>query len=83
MDSGSFHDSLLAVGEYTSPSSTIAMYLPQTEQWLTVAQLPTPREGCICVVLPETQEMMVVGGVDENGDYIKTIDICTLDCITE
>ena len=79
----SFHGSLLTVGEYGSPSSTIAMYLPQTEQWLTVAQLPTPRKGCACVVLPETQEMMVVGGSDENDDYIKTVDICTLDCITE
>ena len=79
----SFHGSLLAVGGWTSPSSTIAMYLPQTEQWLTVAQLPSPRSNCTCVVLPETGEMMVVGGQDENGDYIKTIDICTLDCITE
>ena len=74
----SFHGSLLAVGECDSPSSTIAMYLPQTEQWLTVAQLPTPRSDCTCVVLPETQEIMVVGGSDENEDYIKTIDICSL-----
>ena len=79
----SFHGSLIAVGEYDSPSSTIAMYLPQTEQWLTVAQLPSPRNGCMCVVIPETGEMMVVGGLDENRDYINTIDICTLDCITE
>ena len=73
-----FHGSLLAVGAIESPSSTIAMYLPQTEQWLTVAQLPTQREGCTCVVLPETWELMVVGGYDENRDYIKTIDIFTL-----
>ena len=72
----SFHGSLLAVGAWDSPSSTIAMYLPQTEQWLTVAQLPTPRDGCTCVVLRETQEMMVVGG--SNDACIKTIDICTL-----
>ena len=72
----SFHDSLLAVGECGSTSSTIAMYLPQTEQWLTVAQLPSPRNGRTCVVLPTTGELMVVGG--RNGDYIKTIDICTL-----
>ena len=75
----SFHGSLLAVGEYGSPSSTIAMYLPQTELWLTVAQLPSPRSACTYVVLPETGEMMMVGGYDENEDYIKTIDICTLD----
>ena len=74
----SFHGSLLAVGERFSPSSIIAMYLPQIEQWLTVAQLPTPRDGCAHVVLPETGEMMVVGGYNKNGDYIKTIDSCTL-----
>ena len=40
-----------------------------------VAQLPTPRKGCICVVLPETEEMMVIGGRDENKKVTKTIDI--------
>ena len=58
----SFHGSLLAVGALNSLSSTIAMYLPQTEQWQTVAQLPTPRDGCVCVTLPNTGEMMIVGG---------------------
>ena len=71
----SFHGYLLAVGSGGSPSSTIAMYLPLSEQWLTVAQLPTPRDGCTCVVLPETEELMVIGGRDENGIYIKTMDI--------
>ena len=79
----SFHGSLLAVGAWDSPSSTIAMYLPQTEQWQTVAQLPSPRRGCTCVVLPETGKLMVIGGWDKNRDYMKTIDICTLDCVTE
>ena len=74
----SFYGSLLTVGTSYSPSSSIAMYLPQTEQWLTVAQLPTPRNACTCVVLPETRELMVVGGRNENEDYIKTIDICYL-----
>ena len=72
----SFHGCLLTVGEFGSPSSTISMYLPHTEQWLPVAQLPTPRRGCSCVVLPETEEMMVIGGQYENGEFIKTIDIC-------
>ena len=76
----SFHDLLLAVGACNSSSSTIAMYLPQTEQWLTVAQLPSPRNTCTCVILPETGELMVVGGTGKNGE---SIDICTLDCITE
>ena len=72
----SFHGYLLAVGSGGSPSSTIAMYLPLSEQWLTVAQLPTPRDGCTCVVLPETEGVMVIGGVDKNSKVIKSIDIC-------
>ena len=72
----SFHGYLLPLGARHFPSSTISMYLPHTEQWLPVAQLPTPRNGCTCVVLPETEEMMVIGGRDENRKFIKTIDIC-------
>ena len=64
-----FHGCLLTVGAGGSrPSSTISMYLPHTEQWLPVAQLPTPRRGCTCV-LPETEEMMVIGGRDENKKF--------------
>ena len=74
----SFHGYLLTVGARDSPSSTISMYLPHNEQWLPVARLPAPRNGCTCVVLPETKEMMVICGQDETNKYIKTIDICTL-----
>ena len=73
----SFHGHLLTVGAGYSPSSTISMYLPHTEQWLPVAQIPTPRRACTCVILQETEEMMVIGGWDENKKFIKTIDICT------
>ena len=61
-------------------SSTIAMYLPQTEQWLKVAELPTPRCACTCTLLPETEELMVIGGKHKDyfGAYIKSIDLCTL-----
>ena len=52
----SFHGYLLTVGAWFSPSSIISMYLPHTEQWLPVAELPTPRDGCTCVVLPETED---------------------------
>ena len=74
----SFHGYLLTVAAWDSPSSTISMYLPHTEQWMPVAQLPTPRDRCTCVVLPDNREMMVIGGLDENDKFIKTIDICTL-----
>ena len=68
--------SLVAMGGYPA-SSTIAMYLPQTEQWLKVAELPTPRYGCTCALLPETGELMVIGGWDKDEDYIKSIALCT------
>ena len=67
--------SLVAMGDYPAPS-TIAMYLPQTEQWLKVAELPTPRYRCTCALLPETEELMVIGGLDKG--YIRSIDLCTL-----
>ena len=69
--------SLVAMGGDPA-SSTIAMYLPQTEQWLKVAELPTPRRGCTCALLPETEELMVIGGGDKDYNYIRSIALCTL-----
>ena len=69
--------SLVAMGGDPSPS-TIAMYLPQTEQWLKVAELLTLCYHCTCAFFPETEKLMVIGGEDENEDYIKSIDLCTL-----
>ena len=59
-------------------SSTIAMYFPQTEQWLKVAELPTPHCWCTCALLSKTEELMVISGWDMNEHYIKSIDLCTL-----
>ena len=69
--------SLVAMGDDPA-SSTIAMYLPQTEQWLKVAELPTPRYLCTCALLPETGELMVIGGRDKDRHFIRSIDLCTL-----
>ena len=74
----SLQGSLVAVGGRYPASSSIAMYLPHMEQWLEVAQLPTPRQICTCAILPETQQLMVIGGLDENEEYVKIIDLCTL-----
>ena len=74
----SFHGHLLAVGAGGSPSSTIAMYLPHTQQWQKVAELPTPRCGCTCCFLPATKQLLVFGGQDENHGPIFTMDICEL-----
>lgn len=74
-----FDSTLLAVGASDNPSSTIAMYIPLTQQWLPVSQLPTPRRGAAVIILPETDSesgttMMVVGGVSQSNDYIKTVN---------
>ena len=69
--------SLVAVGGRPA-SSSIAMYLPHMEQWLEVAQFPTPRQYCTCVTLPETHQLMVIGGQDENKKCVKRIDLYTL-----
>ena len=69
--------SLVAVGGRRA-SSSIAMYLPHIEQWLEVARLPIPRQFCTCVIHPETQKLMVIGGADENGKCVKSIDLCTV-----
>ena len=73
----SFHGSLIALGGDLL-SSTVTMYIPQTKQWLKVAKLPIPRRSCTCAVIPETEELMVIGGRDKNNDDIKSIDLCTL-----
>ena len=71
--------SLVVIGGDPAPSN-IAMYLPQTEQWLKVAEVPTPHCACTCALLPDTEELMVIGGKDNDvlGNYIKRIDLCTL-----
>ena len=74
----SLNGSLVAIGSGGGPaSSTIAMYLPQTEQWLKVAELPTPRRDCTCAFLLKTKELMVISGWNKNNVYVKSIDLCT------
>lgn len=72
------HHSLVALGG-TPASAAMFMYLPQTEQWLQVAKLPNPRHYCMCALLPETEELMVIGGWQEYEykGYSKTVDFCT------
>ena len=58
------HNMLLtAGGQYDSgeDSSHIYCYDPVTSQWEKVGDLPEPRWGCSCTVLPST-ELLVVGG---------------------
>ena len=78
----SHEESLVALEDTSSISAledyatSIFMYLPQMEKWLKVAELPSPRNFCACVVLPETQQLMVIGGLNERGGFVKSM-ICT------
>ena len=74
----SVNGNLLALGAWDVPSSTIAMYLQQTRQWLEVEELKTPRMLCTCVTLPNTVELMVIGGKNAADEYIRTIDVYEL-----
>ena len=69
----SFNGNLLAVGAWHTPDDTIAMYLPQTGQWLKVAKLRTKRQGCTCIELPTRAELMVIGGGSD-----KSVETCYL-----
>lgn len=74
-----FHDILLTVGGGEEfPSATVAAYLPQTEQWVKVGDLPVSRSFCTCAILSDTEELIVIGGRDANYFYMSSIDTCTL-----
>ena len=60
----SFEHNLLAVGAWDNPDKTIAMYIPQTKQWLKVATLHTARQACSCIEIPT--KIMVMGGASSN-----------------
>ena len=76
----SHQESLVALEDTSSTfedhATSIFMYLPQMEKWLKVAELPASRQTCACIVLPETQQLMVIGGRNKAGDLVKSM-ICT------
>ena len=41
--------------------TTINLYQPDTEEWVKVGDLPTPRRSCTCAMITE-REILVVGG---------------------
>ena len=63
---------LLAVGGYKN--STIFCYQPSSRSWVKVGCLPIKRWQCACVVLPNSGEIFVAGGVAPIGDS-KRVDI--------
>ena len=48
-----------------NPTSAIYLYQPDSNEWVKVGDLPTPRYGCACSVLP-SGEIAVAGGYDGN-----------------
>ena len=77
-----YHSLLLAVGGkdgglHGLPSSAISMYLPLYERWVKVSELPTERSGCACVIVPETEELMIIGGMGKKNVNIPSINVCT------
>ena len=72
---------LLAVGGYhklnhTKPSSTIHKYNPTTNSWDLISNMPTARYRSLVTVLP-TNEMMVIGGYDEDGNH-RIVEIANI-----
>jgi N-acetylneuraminic acid mutarotase len=63
----SISGSLLAVGGEDKDGhavTTIHLYQPDTEEWVKVGDLPTPRYDCTCAMITD-REMLVTGGRDD------------------
>ena len=73
----SVHGTLLTVGGEPL-SSSIASYLPVTEEWVNVSKLPVPRERCVCVFVPDTEKLFVIGGRGKKQSFIRSIEVCSL-----
>ena len=75
----SFNGALLAIGgEPLSSSVSIYLDLPMTERWVAVSKLPTRREQCSCVFIPESGKLLVIGGKGEKASFLKSVEVCTL-----
>ena len=72
----SFNDSLLAVGgadKDCKAVTDIRLYQPNTEEWIKVGNLPSPRHHCTCVMVTD-RDLLVAGGSDENDDRQVRMD---------
>ena len=70
--------SLLAVGGFNEDDitvSTLHLYQPDAGKWVKVADMPTPRCDCTCV-MTSNDELLVAGGYSaiETNDWLKTLD---------
>ena len=71
----SISGSLLAVGGYKDLKAVSALHLyqPDAGQWVKVADLPSPRYRCTCVMISD-KELIVAGGDDDHHCYQKSTD---------
>ena len=77
----SIRGSLLAVGgrdENEKAVTAIHLYQPDTGEWVKVGDLPTPRYDCTCAMITD-REMIVVGGIDDDGSSLCRSDILQID----
>ena len=75
----SIRGSLLAVGgkkERIKFTTAIHLYQPETEKWVKVGNLPTPRKDCTCAMI--TDEKMIVAGGHDGRNALKSMDIALL-----
>jgi N-acetylneuraminic acid mutarotase len=54
--------------------TAIHLYQPDTEEWVKVGDLPTPRWRCTCAMITD-REMFIAGGSDDKGMRMKSVDI--------
>ena len=72
----SISGSLLAVGGRDKDYKTVSalhLYQPDSGQWVKVADLPSPRYLCTCIMISD-KELIVAGGDDDRDYYLKSTD---------
>ena len=70
--------SLLAVGgsdKDNKVTTIIQLYHPDTEEWVKVGDLPTPRRHCTCAIITD-RKMIVAGG--DRGRSISQVDFALI-----
>ena len=61
----SFRGALLAIGgrdEQDNPTAAVHRYIPETNSWEVVSHMERRRYQCFAVVVPNSCQIMVVGG---------------------
>ena len=76
----SISGSLLSVGGLDEDDEAVsALYLYQSDagQWVKIADMPTPRYTCTCIMISSVKELLVAGGWGKR-DRLEAMDIVQL-----